>query len=163
MIWKKNILAWSSGSGSDKKVAGSEAKAYNWACNRFIMTGYWSPSLTNRASASRSSSVNIWVAYPWKKIVKIQRFKIVKIQNPENFVKMQRLCAAWLLSTVIWREKFRKLKTQKNSWKCWSSALLDCYPLRFDEKNYNNSKDIKISLKYNFIYLQAKSKNLWMK
>ena len=34
---------------------------------------------------------------------------------------------------------------KKKSWKHDGFALLDCYPLRFDEKNYNNSKIIKIS------------------
>ena len=67
-----------------------------------------------------------------------------KIENTEKFVKMLKFCTARLLSTAIWREKFRKFKTQKNSWKCWNSPLLDCYPLRFHEKNskIQNTKKI---------------------
>ena len=40
--------------------------------------------------------------------------------------------------------KLRNFKTNKISSKCDSFELLNCYPMRFHEEKYENSKQIKI-------------------
>ena len=54
-------------------------------------------------------------------------------ENLKKIVKFLRFYATWLIFIAIWREKFQKFKTQKNSWKY--SGQFWYYSLRFDEKN----------------------------
>ena len=69
---------------------------------------------------------------------------MTKNSKHEKTWKCDGQCFDLLLFTTISWKKIRKIQNTKKSSKHNDFVLFDCYPLRFHEKNFENSKQIKI-------------------